>query len=612
MKNKNLITSFDRMPVVLPIDYLKQCIGNLYNNGLPCGLYTGVSNLDNIFRLDRGRLVTVTGVPNYGKSEFVDFLTTTFNKRYGMKTLYFSPENQPVEFHLSKLVRKFTNKPFDKHVLSEKEVEKAVDYIANNFYFFNYQKVSTLQSIKDEAAKTIKEKGIDILVLDAYNKIESEMPSGEIETNFISKVLDGLCDMAIRMNVLVILVAHPKKMEWDSCKGGFKCPNAYDINGSANFFNKSDYVLVVHRDMKADTVNVRVDKVKFSNYGKADFKGAMLKYDIASGNYYNAPDELSYYDEDSADSTYHPDSFTLPEPIMKGEPLDVEVSYYCGTADNVGRVVKLKDVLFSEDGKGVAETIRRGNTPEDRHAIKESMKYKIPCYTIGGTFTKRGIDGLEKASGLIGIDIDYKDNVEIMNKVPDILRSLPYITYYAKSISGDGYFAIIQIDNIDTYKQHFLALESEFADYGIILDKSCKDVSRLRFVSYDEQAYYNSNASVYYYVISDTENVSATQSTPVQYYVTSTNPSKAVETAIQALKASGHTVANDYNTWFSLGMSLSTLGEEGRKYFHTISAMSPQYTEEECDKQYDAILHNYEGKNKFTIGTAIKILKDAI
>lgn len=84
------INDMGNMPSLLPKEYLMQSITDIFNNGLPHGLYTKVSNLDEVFRLDRGRVITITGVPNYGKSEFVDFLTTTYNKLYGMKTLYFS------------------------------------------------------------------------------------------------------------------------------------------------------------------------------------------------------------------------------------------------------------------------------------------------------------------------------------------------------------------------------------------------------------------------------------------------------------------------------------------------------------------------------------------
>ena len=132
MKN---LTINGNLPTILPAGYLKDRMNTIRTKGLPKGFYTGISNLDDVFRFDKGRLITITGVPNCGKSEFVDFYTTALNKRYGLKTLFFSPENQPCELHLSKLVSKFTNKPFEE--LSQAEIDVAIDYICKNIYFFN-------------------------------------------------------------------------------------------------------------------------------------------------------------------------------------------------------------------------------------------------------------------------------------------------------------------------------------------------------------------------------------------------------------------------------------------------------------------------------------------
>ena len=168
------------LPSVLPKGPLKERIRTVRTNGLPQGFFTGVSNLDDVFRFDKGRLITITGVPNCGKSEFVDFYTATLNKRYGLKTLYFSPENQPCELHLSKLISKYTNKPIGE--LSTVEVDTAMEYICNNFYFCNYEKVKTLDDIERQVEELNSTNPFDILVLDAYNKIESDKPAGEVET----------------------------------------------------------------------------------------------------------------------------------------------------------------------------------------------------------------------------------------------------------------------------------------------------------------------------------------------------------------------------------------------------------------------------------------------
>ena len=89
MENYNKVQNinkigFEKMPDILPEGFLKDSIYNLSRTGLPEGYRLGIDSLDDLVRFDTSRLITITGVPNYGKSEFVDFITTSLNKRYGL------------------------------------------------------------------------------------------------------------------------------------------------------------------------------------------------------------------------------------------------------------------------------------------------------------------------------------------------------------------------------------------------------------------------------------------------------------------------------------------------------------------------------------------------
>lgn len=601
-------TNFDgNLPSVLPKGHLKERIKTIRTNGLPQGLFTGVSNLDDVFRFDKGRLITITGVPNCGKSEFVDFYTATLNKRYGLKTLYFSPENQPCELHLSKLISKYTNKPIGE--LSPVEVDTAMEYICNNFFFCNYDKVKTLNDIERQVEVLNSTNPFDILVLDAYNKIESDKPAGEVETEFISKVLDRLCDIAIRYNLMVILVAHPRKMDWKNSDRVAQCPTAYDINGSANFYNKSDFVLAVHRDRDEDneTVTIRVDKVKFSHYGQQG--KCYLKYDKDSGNYYNAP-ALSW-DDDEDSCTYTPIPFTLPELPAKKEPLDVIVSMYNGNTDSTGKDICLKDFLLTNTHKGIVDQVRQGRTPEERKSIKNRLEKHIPSVAINGRFSKRGNDYMIESSGLISIDIDLKDNgIETMQAVPSILQKLKYIVFFERSISGDGYFAIVKLENPSHLKEHWLALQQEMKSYGITIDKACNDLARLRYASYDTERYYNPDATTYYWEVDTTKPPKVKKQ---QYTSSSTmSDNERVVNELNFLKNQKITINDDYDTWFKMGMALnSSFGEEGRELFHQFSQLSNKYDEVECNTQYDNIVSRYDADSEITLGTLFHIIKEA-
>ena len=598
------------MPSLLPKEHLMQCINDIYNHGLPQGLYTHVSNLDELFRLDRGRVITITGVPNYGKSEFVDFLTTTYNKLYGMKTLYFSPENQPLSFHMAKLVSKYTNKKLKD--ASKTEVNNTALYVCDNFYFCNYQIINKLSQIMDIGETVVKENNVSIIVIDAYNKVEAERPNELSETEFVSKVMDKLCNFAIQYNVMVILVAHPRKMAYDNSSQSYYCPNAYDINGSANFYNKSDFVFTVHRDFDRDETIIKCDKVKFKNYGKIG--ECRLKYDIDSGNYYNAAPNDGYYREDD-ELAYKPIEFTIPTAVVN-DPLNVEVSLYKGVSDNIGTTVNLKNFLFTDQYKDIAEAIRSGSTIEERHEIKNRYRTALPCATVSGRFTERKRDKVAEYSGLIAIDIDYKDNVEVMPEVPNILKQMDFVIYAGKSISGDGYFAICRVDDPKRLKEHYLALEKDFKEYGITIDKACKDTTRLRFASYNEEPYYNPYALTYYKMVGEPKRETrvSTTYTPREfsYHTTSTDNAQRVEEQIKYLIDNNLTLPDDYHSWFKIGMSLcSEFGESGRQYFHSISSLSPKYDRYECDNQYDKIVESYGSGNDIGLGTLMYMFNEA-
>ena len=612
MKN---VTINGNLPTILPVGFLKDRVNVIREEGLPCGYYTGISNLDDVFRLDKGRLITITGVPNCGKSEFVDFYTSVLNKLYGLKTLFFSPENQPYELHISKLVAKYTNKPLAE--LTQAEIDVAIDYICKNFYFINYDKVKSFNDIENVVETTISTLPFDILVIDSFNKVEYDKPAHITDTDFIGKILNKLCEMAIKYNIMVILVAHPTKMEWNSGDKAAKCPTAYNINGSANYFNMSDYVLGVHRDrnVEDETVTIRVDKVRFSHYGTQG--KCLLKYDVASGNYYNAPGEFDFDEE----ASYTPIEFTMPPLPEKKEPLDVTVSLYSGKKDTAGSDVCLKDFILTDKYRNIVEQIRAGATPEDRHNIKAKMEEYIPSATILGRFSQRDSEHLVEYSGLTCIDIDLKDNVDIMPQVPSILRKLEYVAYCGKSISGDGYFAIIPIENPKHFKQHFYALEEEMKSYGIVIDKSCKDIARMRYASYDADGYYNPNARTYYWELDkEAEVVKESKKEKAKCKRKKTTPTSSSMTdaemvgkQLELLKSSSTTIPDDYDTWFKVGMALNSgLGEDGRTFFHEFSKLSDKYDEDECNTQYDNIISHYDGDSDITLGTLFHIIDEAV
>ena len=98
--------------LVVPKSYIIEQMNTVCDSGIPDGLRTGVSCLDNLVRLQLGAFVVITGYSGVGKSEFIDWLCYRYNIKYGYKTLVYSPENS-IQQHLPKLISKFTGKAFN-------------------------------------------------------------------------------------------------------------------------------------------------------------------------------------------------------------------------------------------------------------------------------------------------------------------------------------------------------------------------------------------------------------------------------------------------------------------------------------------------------------------
>lgn len=258
-------------------------LDSLYANGLQQGLTIGHTNFDALCSFETGRLCVVTGIPGHGKSEFVDEMAILLNLRYGMKFAYFSPENFPVQYLLSKLVSKLTGKRFERSCLPFNEYEGAKSYIDRNFSFISPSQDFSLDEILNKAQYLVRKRGIKGLIIDPYNKIEHQIPNGMPETNYISMVLDRIITFAQKNNVLIFLVAHPRKMTKRNGEINYEVPTLYDVNGSANFYNKADFGLSVFRDRVNNRVEVHVQKVKFRHLGECGT--AMFSYNLNNGRY---------------------------------------------------------------------------------------------------------------------------------------------------------------------------------------------------------------------------------------------------------------------------------------------------------------------------------------
>lgn len=284
-KVKEMFSEARPIPIreLAEVSDFRESIFEYWQEGYPKGNDVGMSETDKLMSWSRGELVTVTGVPGSSKSTYLDYVFIRMALMHGWKVGVFSPENEP-SLKILRMVEQFLGHSIDR--VSEDQVDFALNFIQNHFYFFNIQEMDSFKvgHILDLGKTMIKRYGIDCLCLDPFNYLELE-GSKETQHENIGELLRSLKKFAVRHNVNVTLVAHPRKMEKNA--GEYKVPTLYDIAQSSHFFNATDVGMVIHRKFNADPGEPQnqmyIQKMKYHFRGKL----GMVEYffDPETGRY---------------------------------------------------------------------------------------------------------------------------------------------------------------------------------------------------------------------------------------------------------------------------------------------------------------------------------------
>ena len=261
------------------------------------GVKTGWPSLDKYYRVVPGELTIVTGVPNSGKSEWIDALLCNLSEQQGWQFAMCSMEKRATD-HARQLAEKYVGKPFfdlpysrGTARMSFEELDDALDWVDDRFHLIRYEddELPSVDWVLDVARAAVYRYGIRGLVIDPYNELDHQRPSSMSETEYVSKMLTKVKRFAQTAGVHVWFVAHPRQLhQW---KG--EAPNLYDISGSAHFINKADNGIVIHRNRdpeseSPDSVEILVRKVR--NKAAGTIGNCTLSYDRRNGRYVDIDD----------------------------------------------------------------------------------------------------------------------------------------------------------------------------------------------------------------------------------------------------------------------------------------------------------------------------------
>lgn len=231
-------------------------------------LAIGMDGVDDLFRLVPGTFTLITGYAGQGKTSWLlAVLAKLLKQGVPMALASFETATKPI------LLRRLRAAIYECSEFDRKALTTGpADALLHDKFGIIAQTADdddseiTLEYLLELAKVAVLRDGIRLLVIDPWNEIEHKRGSDESETDYTGRAIRVLKRFAKLYDCAVWLVAHPRKPQAD---GKLRMPSLYDLAGSANFANKADYGVVVHRENPlTSVVKLRVAKVRMGLPGR--------------------------------------------------------------------------------------------------------------------------------------------------------------------------------------------------------------------------------------------------------------------------------------------------------------------------------------------------------
>lgn len=225
--------------------------------------------MDINLRVSLGQLMVVTGVPTHGKSQFVDTMLYGLARDHGWKACVGTFEAPPIPYWRDAMRQRVIGKSVEYMSLDEKR--RADQWLQDHFCFIGQNTTDdedldlTVEEIIDLARIAVIRHGVKVLCLDPWNEIEHRRRRDESITDYTGRALRQFKRFARLYNVLVVIVAHPRKPNNSNFT---EPPSLYDIEGSSHWRNKPEIGVCLWRpDTRRNECELHVQKIKFRANG---------------------------------------------------------------------------------------------------------------------------------------------------------------------------------------------------------------------------------------------------------------------------------------------------------------------------------------------------------
>ena len=218
---------------------------------------------DRIFHpTDIGGLIIVTGMPNSGKTDFLNDLTCRIMQQTDRFVCYLSFEVPDKNKHIARLVSLMLGKA-NTTAYTDGQLTPYLDFLDTHMIHLDMHEVPpTPENILNRADRVRRTHPLKYLVVDPYLFIETQSGNGETETQSIKAMLTKFQTWGRVNHIWVVIVAHPRGLKTVNGRNELEAINMYTISGSANWANLADFILTVSRISEPDRAFTRIDMLK--------------------------------------------------------------------------------------------------------------------------------------------------------------------------------------------------------------------------------------------------------------------------------------------------------------------------------------------------------------
>jgi twinkle protein len=231
----------------------------------------GYELLDQNYRVRMGDLAVVTGIPSHGKSAFVNDFLCRLATTHGFRIAWASFEQEAQRDHRRALRTWRCGVPESK--AHEHEIVEADAWIERHHRFIIAPEEAdvSLDWMMERLEQAVVQHDCQIAVIDPWNEMDHMRERDETETEYVGRAIKRFKRFCRAFQVHLIIVAHPTKIRKDE-NGKTPMPTLYDIAGSANWNNKADVGIVVHRE---DEDNTAIKVAKSRYHSQIGFPGTV-------------------------------------------------------------------------------------------------------------------------------------------------------------------------------------------------------------------------------------------------------------------------------------------------------------------------------------------------